>query len=289
MLPDPAKLAAVCLAAYALAFADQDARKQTTPNQKQAILQALDLINDRISLIARDSQFQVEAFRNSISPIRDHTRWLTGAAESWRPQTAEEGQNLRASLQRIQAALATIDAVTPRTLNLIRAIEDDLEIKVDFCRALGLSTNARGDRVHQTGRFERGEGSGSLVYREVPGRGCRGRAAPFQLVQQSCDGAGGARPLRVLVQEPTGAQDGRKGRTMPVPAAGSCSLSAGPDIQNRPACPVRNLRNWLLAGVFALVVAGSVAVAPGNPWFQALFHGVWSPPSPSRFRVSRVR
>jgi hypothetical protein len=68
---------------------------------------------------------------------------LTGAAESWRPQTPEEGQNLRASLQRIRAALATIDAVTPRTLNLIRAIEDDLEIKVDFCKALGLSTNAQ--------------------------------------------------------------------------------------------------------------------------------------------------
>ena len=47
MLPDPAKFAAVCLAAYALAFADQDARKQTTPNQKQAVLQALDRINDR--------------------------------------------------------------------------------------------------------------------------------------------------------------------------------------------------------------------------------------------------
>ena len=54
----------------------------------------------------------------------------------------------------------------------------------------------------------------------------------------------------------------------------SCTVSAGPDIQNRPACPVRNLRNWLLAGVFALVVAGSVAVASGNPWFQALFTAV---------------
>ncbi len=61
---------------------------------------------------------------------------------------------------------------------------------------------------------------------------------------------------------------------MPVPRAGSCSLSAGPDIQNRPPRPVRNLRNWLLAGVFVLVVAGSVAVAPGNPWFQALFTAV---------------
>jgi hypothetical protein len=37
---------------------------------------------------------------------------------------------------------------------------------------------------------------------------------------------------------------------------------------------VRNLRNWLLGGVFAFVVAGSVAVAPGNRWFQAFFTAV---------------
>jgi hypothetical protein len=37
---------------------------------------------------------------------------------------------------------------------------------------------------------------------------------------------------------------------------------------------VRNLRNWLLAGVFTFVVAGSAAVAPANPWFQAVFTGV---------------
>ncbi len=37
---------------------------------------------------------------------------------------------------------------------------------------------------------------------------------------------------------------------------------------------MRNLRNWLLAVVFVLVVAGSVALAPANPWFQALFTAV---------------
>ncbi len=142
MLPDSAKVAAVCLAAYALAFADQDSRKRTTSNQKQAILQTLDLIDDRISRIGRFPQFQVEPFRKSISSIREHIRWLSSAAELWRPQTAEEGQNLRASLQRIQAVLATIDSVTPRDFRLIRAIEDDLQIKVDFCRTFGLSTNA---------------------------------------------------------------------------------------------------------------------------------------------------
>ena len=61
---------------------------------------------------------------------------------------------------------------------------------------------------------------------------------------------------------------------MPVPSPDNCTVSAGPDIQNRPSRPVRNLRNWLLAGVFALVVAGSVAVASGNPWFRALFTAV---------------
>jgi len=142
MLPDAAKFVAVCVAACALAFADQDERRQNLPNQRQAILQALDLINNRISSIERDPQFQVEAFRNALPPIRGYARWLSSAAEIWHPQTAEEGQNLRVSLQRIQAALASIDAVTPRTLNLIRAIEDDLEIKTNFCRELGLSTNA---------------------------------------------------------------------------------------------------------------------------------------------------
>src|SRR5438105_1033399 len=142
MLPDSAKVAAVCLAAYALAVADQDTRKQATPNQKRAVLQTLDLIDARITLIRRSPQFEAGVFQDSISSIRDHIRWLTFAAEIWRPQTAEDGQNLRASLQRIQAALATIDAVTVRNWNLIRAIEDDLQIKVDFCKALGLSTNA---------------------------------------------------------------------------------------------------------------------------------------------------
>jgi hypothetical protein len=142
MLPDPAKFAVVCVAACLIAFGNQDERRQTVPNQKQLVIQTLDLINNRISSIGRDPQFQVEAFRNSISPMHDHIRWLTGAAKSWRPESAEEGQNLRASLQRIQAALASIDAVTPRTLNLIKAIEDDLEIKTSFCRVLGLSTNA---------------------------------------------------------------------------------------------------------------------------------------------------
>jgi len=37
---------------------------------------------------------------------------------------------------------------------------------------------------------------------------------------------------------------------------------------------VRNLRNWLLAGVLILVVAGSVTVAPDNRWFRALFTAV---------------
>lgn len=38
--------------------------------------------------------------------------------------------------------LATIDSLTARDFRLIRAIEDDLQIKVDFCRTFGLSTNA---------------------------------------------------------------------------------------------------------------------------------------------------
>jgi len=54
---------------------------------------------------------------------------------------------------------------------------------------------------------------------------------------------------------------------------------------------VRNLQNWVLAGVFVAVVAGSVAVAPDSPWFGASFTAVvtaiaiallWKPDAVSR-------
>ena len=142
MLPVPAKFAAVCLAAYAFASADQDERRQPAANQRQFVIQTLELIKNRLAVLGNDPKFQVEPFRNPLSQIQAHTNWLSNAAAAWRPATSEEGQPLRMSLERIQSALATIDTTTPRTLALLREIDDDLGIKTNFCKALGLSANA---------------------------------------------------------------------------------------------------------------------------------------------------
>ena len=114
---------------------------------------------------------------------------------------------MRVSLQRIQAALASIDAVTPRTLNLIRAIEDDLEIKTDFCRELGLSTNAV--VIASTKQDGLKEVKGLEVWYIEKFLAADAEATPhrFSSFQQSCNRTGCAGPLLVLGQQPTRAQD----------------------------------------------------------------------------------
>ena len=162
----------------------------------------------------------------------------------------------------------------PRTLNLIRAIEDDLEIKVDFCRALGLSTNAL--VIASTKQDGLKEVKGLEVWYIEKFLAADAEAAPHRFSSFSSPATEQVAPGRYVFwsRSPPERRTGEKVEQCLCLARAAAPSRAGPDIQNRPACPVRNLRNWLLAGVFAFVVAGSVAVAPGNPWFQAFFTAV---------------
>ena len=135
MLPDTAKLAAVCVVACAVSFTYQDASKQAIPNEKQLVVQTLENIDARLSSLGHDPKFQ-----NAVPKIRDHVAWFRAKAMTWQPATENDGQNIRQSLQQILAALPAIDA--PAAQHRMAEIETDLAAKVDFCRTFGLSANA---------------------------------------------------------------------------------------------------------------------------------------------------
>ena len=135
MLPDTAKLAAVCVVACAVSFAYQDASKQAIPNEKQLVVQTLENIDARLSSLGHDPKFQ-----NAVPKIRDHVAWFRAKAMTWQPATENDGQSIRQSLQQILAALPAIDA--PAAQHRMAEIEADLAAKVDFCRTFGLSANA---------------------------------------------------------------------------------------------------------------------------------------------------
>jgi hypothetical protein len=135
MLPDTAKLAAVCVVACALSFAYQDASKQAIPNEKQLVVQTLENIEARLSSLGRDAKLQ-----NAVPKIREHVAWFRTKAMTWQPATEHDGQSLRQSLQRVLSALPEIDA--PAAPTLMAEIEADFSANVDFCRTFGLSANA---------------------------------------------------------------------------------------------------------------------------------------------------
>ena len=135
MLPDTAKLAAVCVVACALSFAYQDASKQPTPSEKQLVTQTLDNLETRLSSLAGAPTLQ-----NAVPKIRDHVAWFRAKAMTWQPATEHDGQSIRQSLQRILSALPAIDP--PAAQARMAEIEAYLAAKVDFCRTFGLSANA---------------------------------------------------------------------------------------------------------------------------------------------------
>src|SRR5450432_1430407 len=142
VLTDTVRLTAPCAVTCALAFGYQPGLKRLQPNEKQLIIHTLNRIDGQLSFFAHNPRLHFQSFDGSISRILDHTRWFRSKAKDWRPKTTVEGQPLRKSLQLILAALRTIDAATPRTAELMQQIEDDLGAKVNFCKALGLSTMA---------------------------------------------------------------------------------------------------------------------------------------------------
>ena len=135
MLPATAKFAAVCVVACGFSFAYQHVSKQAIPTEKQLVIQTLQNIEARLSSVWHDPKF-----RNAAPNILNHIRWFQTKAIAWQPATEHEGQSLRQSLQVILTALPAIDA--PAAQALMAEIEEDLAVKVDFCRTFGLSANA---------------------------------------------------------------------------------------------------------------------------------------------------
>lgn len=114
---------AVVVLAGTMALLDLSAQTAKLTKEKLLLIQTLQDLTVELDLQGHD----------------DPAAWLRKAAERWQPTQETEGQRLRESLQLMLRAIRRARKENRLTEDLKSAVTEDLEIKTEHCRSLGLS------------------------------------------------------------------------------------------------------------------------------------------------------
>ena len=131
MIPAMQFLIAFGTVSLTLCLATESASQEAQASQKPAIIQAL---RDLSHELQRANETYA---RDSVGSARS-LKWLQKAAEDWTPHSADEGREMRESLERMARVLRSAESNAAVVKARVDEIERDLDVKGRACRVAGL-------------------------------------------------------------------------------------------------------------------------------------------------------